>query len=342
MNGYKYRAKIFIEEEVFRDIDLLLKDELWASSLTNLNDPFEATYDDNITDALKLFELLFETNTNEVKKQWDELISFKEKVGIYSLALSECNYPDNELMWAHYADSHKGFCIEYDVDKLEDSQEYSFDISQMKINYQNSPPVIGLDDVSRKADFLIKMFGTKSKSWVYENEIRLVYSTCGTKKYNPFALKAVYFGLNMDEEFQRQIIKGLESRDVKFYKMQRQPGAYKLMPVIICENKRLIEDRLFPSLYEILRVDHIHAVENFHVLYKGSEVKEDFLKKFITKFREEYATKQSNVNLYDSIDIIDLIGEYPLQGKNRALMAEHWIASSTFDVPDFIFMYPDK
>ena len=37
------------------------------------------------------------------------------------------------------------------------------------------------------------MFGTKSKSWEYENEIRLIYSTSKRKGYNPFALKSIYF-----------------------------------------------------------------------------------------------------------------------------------------------------
>ena len=59
------------------------------------------------------------------------------------------------------------------------------------------------------------MFGTKSKSWEYENEIRLIYSTSKRKGYNPFALKSIYFGLNMDEMHQIQIIEGLTNRDIR-------------------------------------------------------------------------------------------------------------------------------
>ena len=75
------------------------------------------------------------------------------------------------------------------------------------------------DDIYNKDGFLIKMFGTKSKSWEYENEIRLIYSTSKRKGYNPFALKSIYFGLNMDEMHQIQIIEGLTNRDIRFYKM---------------------------------------------------------------------------------------------------------------------------
>jgi len=80
MNGYKYRTKIFIEEEVFRDIDLLLKDELRASSLTNLNDAFEATYDDNITDALKIHEQFLRLIQMKLKGNGMNLSHLKRKL----------------------------------------------------------------------------------------------------------------------------------------------------------------------------------------------------------------------------------------------------------------------
>ena len=43
-NGvYKYRQNIKIKD-LFRDIDTLLNDGIYASAFVNLNDPFEATY----------------------------------------------------------------------------------------------------------------------------------------------------------------------------------------------------------------------------------------------------------------------------------------------------------
>ena len=80
MNGYKYRANIAVNDKGnLRDIETLIKDELWASSLTDLNDPFEATYIDNIERALALFESVFGANIKDVKKYWEELILFKNK-----------------------------------------------------------------------------------------------------------------------------------------------------------------------------------------------------------------------------------------------------------------------
>lgn len=97
MNGYKYRANIAVNDKGnLRDIETLIKDELWASSLTDLNDPFEATYIDNIERALALFESVFGANIKDVKKYWEELILFKNNIGIYNRLLLNILYVINQ------------------------------------------------------------------------------------------------------------------------------------------------------------------------------------------------------------------------------------------------------
>lgn len=92
----------------------------------------------------------------------------------------------------------------------------------------------------------------------------------------------------------------------------------------------------------MLKIEHNHTVENFHVLYKGIKKDKESLIIFSSKFREQYATKPSNINIYDSKACIDLIGKYPLYGKEKTLFANHLIALSMFDTPDDIWLYPDK
>ena len=230
------------------------------------------------------------------------------------------------------------FCIEYDIEKLQDSENYTFDVNRMKIEYKNEPPIIGLDDIYNKDGFLIKMFGTKSKSWEYENEIRLIYSTSKRKEYNPFALKSIYFGLNMDEKHQMQIIEGLANRDIRFYKMQRKAESYKLIPILIHENKRIIKNKLLLSQYEILKENHNHAVENFHVLYKGESMNKEVLHNFVLKFREEYTTKNANIYVYNKSDIANLIDKYPLNDKEAELLLSCTIAESWFTNPTEVYV----
>ena len=321
MNGFKYRSNNSVNKgclngiETFRDEESLFNDEIYASDFKHLNDPFEATYIDSMDDVFALMNRLGFDKNASLQETWHNIQAFRDKLGVFSLSLSKKCYPDNELLWAHYANSHKGFCIEYDIDKLQDSEQFVFNVSRVEsIKYCKTPPTITVADLYSDK-LLIKLFGSKSLAWQYENETRLIYSTFGLKKYNPFALKAIYFGLNMSEDRQTHIIDGLKNRDVKFYKMERNPGSYELSFRLYAENKRNLIYQLDESIYEIISTRHNHSVENFHVYYKGNDLNKDSLLAFCNGFRERHCTKQANVYLYDiNCDKLRvLIDKYPLR-----------------------------
>lgn len=50
---------------------------------------------------------------------------------------------------------------------------------------------------------------------------------------------------------------------------------------MIHENKRIIKNKLVLSQYEILKESYNHAIENFHVLYKGESMNKEALHNFI-------------------------------------------------------------
>lgn len=70
----------------------------------------------------------------------------------------------NPLMWAHYADEHRGVCLEYDI---ADIVSVSDDISEIK--YVSK--VQSFDDFPSNAN---KAIFYKSDYWAYEKEIRAV------------------------------------------------------------------------------------------------------------------------------------------------------------------------
>lgn len=343
MIGYKYRANLKLDDN-YRDTESLLKHEIYAPTFEKLNDPFEASFDDSISKTTVMLKAKYGVNTDEIDKHWRSIQDFKKTLGIYSFELKTdtMTFPTNELLWAHYANSHKGFCIEYDVDKLISSNEHFYEINRIDILYQNECPIISINDIAESNTILQKMFGTKSFAWTYENEIRLIYETSSEKPYHPSSLKSIYFGLNMDLQEQNNIITGLENHDVCFYKMEKIKNTYQLKATLICENKRLIKNRLNNSDYKVMKTNHNPTVENFHVLLLTKNREQSFLLNFVTKFREEYASKKSNIWLYDDEQIYDLIGKYPLYGAEKDIFANHLIAGSTFDAPDNIWLYPDK
>jgi len=64
----------------------------------------------------------------------------------------------NEVMWAHYASSNRGYCIEYDRDKLKD-KTINFDFAvELDVTYSDEIPTLTFEDIKGNSMFK-KMFG---------------------------------------------------------------------------------------------------------------------------------------------------------------------------------------
>lgn len=105
--------------------------------------------------------------------------------------------PDNILMWAHYADKHEGYCLEFKSADLQTSPItgfYSVDYPETDLR-----PLINFSPeewLSR--DFSRKILMVKSSFWSYEKEIRMI--KIGKEEYHDFrpsALKKIIFGSEM-------------------------------------------------------------------------------------------------------------------------------------------------
>jgi hypothetical protein len=123
---------------------------------------------------------------------------------------------DKMLMWAHYADNHKGFCIEYDL-----STAFENDLN-LRFLY----PVIYSNDLTDFTDKFGDLEKTgempsywakkaamhKAEDWSYEEEWRLIFSEGkvveGLRKFLP--IKALYLGSKINEKNSEKII-GLAS-----------------------------------------------------------------------------------------------------------------------------------
>lgn len=93
---------------------------------------------------------------------------FEELIGI--LCLSES--PDSLLMWAHYADSHRGLVIAFDekspfFDRRVGAEDELRHLR--RVTYSNLRPSLPLSDV---VDF--SPFMTKGTDWEYEGEWRMI------------------------------------------------------------------------------------------------------------------------------------------------------------------------
>lgn len=137
--------------------------------------------------------------------------------------------PKSRLMWSHYADGHKGFCIEYDFEQLKKS------CLPFPIIYSQSRPQIpwkavidrSMETMTAATTDLIFGLLTKDKDWEYENEWRILIPAD-----NPHELKvpitAVYLGANISPNDKKRIIKIARKKKIPVKQMSADRGAYDL------------------------------------------------------------------------------------------------------------------
>jgi hypothetical protein len=264
MRVFKYRGG---DEEIFkRDLLAIEKNYFWGSNFNQLNDPCEtlisSTKFKNLTKTfVKFISKNSEKELEKVHEALDNVVNRGKEIGIYSLSAT---YND-ELLWAHYANSHQGFCIEYDLDLLLESyptdKVYSF-----PVKYSKNPPEIRVSDVSDKGgtSLVKKLAGNKSKKWYYEEEYRIITDKSGEHVYNFKAVKAIYFGLRMSEPWKEEMMTCLKGRGIKYYQMYQVKGKYQF------ERKEVsdINDNEVTYLCQVPSSDTEKSSINFDIIEK--------------------------------------------------------------------------
>lgn len=232
---YKYRGGG--DDEIFeRDLRSLEKNCFWSSNLENLNDPQEnmISTDKFIEQSSSLANsFLGKTDSlSGVYESLDDLLGHNKRIGIYSLSTS---YED-KLLWAHYANSHRGFCIEYNLDKLIDSYIHESK-NHFPVLYSLKPSELEFTDISQAStnngSLLQKIFACKSKEWEYEKEYRIVTNDFGIHNYDFDAVQSIYFGLKMPDSQKKAMMNRLEGRSIKFYQITKMSNDYNLQAILL-------------------------------------------------------------------------------------------------------------
>ena len=105
------------------------------------------------------------------------------------------------------------------------------------------------------------------------------------------------------------------------------------------ENDKPLE-KLNKNEFEIIKTDHNSTVQNFYVLIKQNGFDKESAYQFIKKFRNEHCSRNCNIYVYDSKLILPLVDKYPIEGREYINLADHFVAMSTFDAPNYRSWYP--
>lgn len=232
------------------------------SILESLNDPFEG-----------IGKYLYEVSSEE-QKYWDnidseipklvskkiidelqDMLNFK-----YRVFCSSKDY-DNCLLWAYYANSHKGFCVGY---KESNILKVSDELLDVEYNSEMCP-INELDENTYK-----KLLTVKSADWSNENERRALYvlkdedvSSLEPEAYydeenqskekiyklhgyiqtnnlrtlcaEKFILKkcepsVIYLGMRMKWDDKQRLISIARKYNIKVYQMSKEHNSFKFIP----------------------------------------------------------------------------------------------------------------
>lgn len=160
---YKYRGI-----QSFRFFtDIILKKRLYAAPYFDLNDPMEGRY-------------LYSQSGGSIDEDMRRLLKGeKEKIRICSLSRD----PNNELMWSHYAEGHKGVAIGLEVDRsMYEVRPIKYD-GLHQVGLHNFHIGSAIDVLSHKLDVWRyeeeeRVFVRNNKQYVYVNVKQVI---CGSR-----------------------------------------------------------------------------------------------------------------------------------------------------------------
>lgn len=187
-------------------LDGLQRSSFWFTHREKLNDPFDC--------KIEVSDVLF------VREGYP-----REHFGLLRAAASEafiwgvCCFtldPTSHLMWSHYADGHKGVCLEFRTRR-----------SQLLCNRLR--PVTYSDErrvIQTMDEFTQKAFFCKTTHWAYEKEWRLLGGGDAYLHYPRVALSAVIFGAKASSESVKNVVsvcRKANYRRTRFFQILANP-----------------------------------------------------------------------------------------------------------------------
>jgi hypothetical protein len=254
---YKYQS-IDPNDPKCHTLDNLRNCHLWFSKIQDLNDPFDCAisikFSSTNNELLEFFEVYLDSlrkqgKSDEIPKTesqyltdgkpnselknllkrrlWENDRQRLEKYSQWGVACLTQQL-DSILMWSHYANGHKGLCLEFDTNYSPFHERKYLH----QVNYSNSYPKLSVMDIIQSPNEFIKPVTTKFKKWKYEEEWRIIKDKGGEPlEYDPKALTAIYFGCSMPDDHKKLIAAMPAKSAARLYYMKRSNKRFELEAV---------------------------------------------------------------------------------------------------------------
>ena len=196
--------------------------------IENISMGFGGSYNDlekNAPDLIKIMEERLEAST---KKAIAGML--KTLRNMYNICCFSAVYND-VLMWSFYADSHKGFCIGYDIK----GQSSNLTHCTFPVLYKTERLTISDLDYINGSEGMYALT-IKGPKWSFEKEWRSLFPS--RPPYNKELMptpKVVYLGANINGTDKKMVEKICKGKGIKLYQMTLIPENQSLSAIKIIE-----------------------------------------------------------------------------------------------------------
>lgn len=220
------------------------------------------TFESIIRSILLLDDRGFKLNDicYDAHKEYQNTISSirNNKIRVSSFSnLSDDEFCRSTEMWGHYAASHTGFCVEYDVEsKLSNvkidslvrggmmpckySKKPIYISSSLFWKYYNGNRMTDNQRIQFEKSILLS-FLNKSHSWSYEKEWRLIVPDDVCKMFDNmidfFPIRAIYLGVKMSSDNREYFYDFAKRKNIPVMDMRCETDAYELEAVAVDVDK---------------------------------------------------------------------------------------------------------
>ena len=255
---YKFRASpsdsssAASDQYVCRMRQIILDSELWLSSPSDFNDPFDTTGSFAIkgTSAKRSSHIkalvqkyappgatpaaIKQAHDSLARRTDGEILimlrsSFetqRDSTGVICFVEGD---PRDVLMWSHYAADHKGVCLQF-----EPARDLFTFARALKVQYLRDYPVVNW---LKGASEIERILRRKHPRWKYEAERRIIQIGAARSvfTYNPSALVGLLFGCAADDAVINATMAVLTARanarlpDLKLYRAEKHKSRYELV-----------------------------------------------------------------------------------------------------------------
>lgn len=199
---YKYRNL----DDFERFLDIIVNNRLYGAVYKSLNDPMEGRFN---REGLN-------------KEDLDTIYKNLKVTRICSLLLKQNSqkFPDDYIMWSHYANSHTGCCIELKI-----TNQHNPGWILKEVNYTDIMPNVK----GEGKDKIYSILSVKTSLWNNEKEVRAVKiynqkTFTDNSPYYHIKVKAVYLGYRINKVkafFYKKIINKINPQ-IKIYVIKEE------------------------------------------------------------------------------------------------------------------------